>query len=477
MKRTAAKVPAGRISLSDGFRPDSNRNIPEIEFCVSHSNQRPGLGSNRNTPGTSAGATFPGALSRRVAPQCILVSMFPLDGGLEFDPARDADFFQALPSRPGVVRFAMRQQGAEPYLTRTADIRRAAERVLHPPEAGSRRLNLREVVAGVAYRATGSKFEQSVTMYGQAKVDFPRRYRELLRLRPPALLKVNLNNEYPRCYVTRRIRSDEGFYFGPFPSRRAAEAFAEGFLDLFKTRRCQIKIRRDPNYPGCIYSEMKMCLAPCFAGCTREEYDAEAERMAEALATSGASLTESLEREREGASESLDFERAAALHKRIEKVSAALRTLPEVARRVDELDAVILTRAVEAKTVLVFPVHAGVLATPVFLRFGELSSGPRSVETLLRGELEPAAEASAAANSRPRGEEDWRKRLALRQSPPELPDHLALLARWFYSKPREGEIFFRDAAWPYRRILRACGRLLSGTSVEDSGTPARLPPS
>ncbi|HTV58418.1 MAG TPA: UvrB/UvrC motif-containing protein [Verrucomicrobiae bacterium] len=476
MKGKARKAVAGEFLGSAGIRAVSNRNSKETEFRATRSKQRVGLDSNRNTIGTIHSTPFFPALSRGIAPQCILVRMVPLEGRLEFDPAWDADFFRALPSRPGVVRFAMRRQGAEPYLIRTADIRRAAERVLKEPEAGSKRLNLREVAAGVAYRATGSKFEQLVTMYGQAKIDFPRRYRDLLRLRPPALLKVNLNNDYPRCYVTRRIRADGGFYFGPFPSRRGAEAFAEGFLDLFKTRRCQIKIRRDPSYPGCIYSEMKMCLAPCFAGCTREEYDAEASRMVEALATSGASLTESLERERENASQSLDFERAAALHKRIEKVSAALRVLPEAARRVDELDAVILTRAVEPKTILVFPIHAGILRPPIFLGFGENSSGPRSVETLLRGELEPAAEASAAANPRAAEEENWRKRQAMRQASPELPEHLALLARWFYSKPREGEIFFRDAAWPYRRILRACGRLLAGTSGEDSGAAAPAPP-
>ena len=41
-------------------------------------------------------------------------------------------------------------------------------------------------------------------------------------------------------------------------------------------------------------------------------------------------------------------------------------------------------------------------------------------------------------------------------APPELPEHLSLVARWFYSKPREGEILFREEDWPYRRILRAC---------------------
>ena len=70
---------------------------------------------------------------------------------------------------------------------------------------------------------------------------------------------------------------------------------------------------------------MKMCLAPCFAGCTKEEYDVEVGAVLETLDTAGESADRAIEREREAASEALDFERAAALHKRLEKVSAALR--------------------------------------------------------------------------------------------------------------------------------------------------------
>src|SRR5262249_52362361 len=157
---------------------------------------------------------------------------------------------------------------AEPYLARTADIRRAAERLLQPPDSGSKRLNLREVATRIRYCVTGSKFEQSIAHYENARLSFPHRYQSLTRLRPSAMLKVNLRGAYPRCYVTRKIFPG-GFYVGPFPSRRTAETFSEGFLEFFKVRRCQIKILRDPQFPGCIYSEMKMCLAPCFAGCTK----------------------------------------------------------------------------------------------------------------------------------------------------------------------------------------------------------------
>ncbi len=189
---------------------------------------------------------------------CILDCVLALDCGLEFNPAREEEFFAALPPRPAVVLIEPRHAGAQPYLLRTADLRRRLERLLRPAEGHSKRLNLREFAARVRFRLTGSPFEQSLVHYQHARGLFPERYRALTRLRPPALLKVNLSNEYPRCYVTRRIRvdpvtgcfADRGFYFGPFASRKSAGAFANEFLNLFKIRRCQIKIRRDPAFPG-----------------------------------------------------------------------------------------------------------------------------------------------------------------------------------------------------------------------------------
>jgi excinuclease UvrABC nuclease subunit len=283
------------------------------------------------------------------------------------------------------------------------------------------------------------------------------------------VLKVSLANAYPRCYATRRIGAN-GFYFGPFASRRAADAFASRFLDLFKIRRCQIKIRRDPTFPGCMYSEMKMCLAPCFAGCSKEEYDAEVGRVVAFLATGGASLTGELEREREAASEALDFERAAAVHRWIEKAAEALRGLPELARRLEDLNAVVLQRAAEESTVAVFAVRAGRIEEPRMLRFAELASEPRSVEQILREWLEGSGDQALAPVKTAASQQGYR----------ELEDQLSLLARWFQKKPRVGEIFFREATarssaavpqdqasarrnseWPYRRILRACSRLLA----------------
>src|SRR4029077_8062110 len=236
-------------------------------------------------------------------------TVLELDCGLPFDLARADDFFSALPPRPAVCLIELREETAEPLLIRTQDLRRRLRRLLGLPDPASKRLNLREVARGVRYRLNGSRFEQIFTYYLHSKQLFPKRYQTMLRLRPPAVLKVSLRNAYPRCYVTRRIAADDpgaptaAAYYGPFASRRSAEAFAGSALDFFKVRRCQIKIRRDPSFPGCMYSEMKMCLAPCFAGCTKEEYEVEVQKLVQFLDTSGGSLRNSLEQERETASE------------------------------------------------------------------------------------------------------------------------------------------------------------------------------
>jgi excinuclease ABC subunit C len=381
-----------------------------------------------------------------------------LDSGLEFNPEHDEEFFSLLPERPAVCLIEGREEKAEPHLIRTANLRRRMQRLLGPLDPASKRLNLRDFARLVRYRLTNSAFEQTLTYYQIARQRFPKRYRDLMRLRPAPVLKINLNNAYPRCYVTRHIAVNEqgvptgGIYYGPFASRRAAQVYADSVLDFFKVRRCQIKIRRDPAFPGCIYSEMKMCLAPCFAGCSKEEYDVEVNRLVGFLETGGGSLRTTYERERERASEELDFERAAAVHKKLEKLDDALRAGPEVARRVQDLDAVILQRMAEEQTIGIFGMRGGRLAAPYALRFGDTSQ-PRSAEEAVRDYLEAMMSAPPAAATP-------------RQSATELGEHLRLVARWFYSNPREGEIFFREKDWPYRRILRACSRLLAPPKEE-----------
>ena len=210
-----------------------------------------------------------------------------------------------------------------------------------------------------------------------------------------------------------------------------------------------------------------MCLAPCFAGCTKEEYDVEVHRLVAFLETSGGSLRTGLEAEREKASEELDFERAAANHKKLEKLDDVLRGSPELARSIQDMNAVILQRAAREQTVGVYAVRGGRLAEPYELRFGDTSE-PRSAEETVREYLEAVmGSATSFISATPPGADNGA------QSAAELGEHLCLISRWYYSNPREGEIFYREKEWPYRRILRACARLLA--PKKDAKEETRVP--
>src|SRR5205807_230463 len=111
----------------------------------------------------------------------------------------------------------------------------------------------------------------------------------------------------------------------------------------------------DPSFPGCVYSEMKMCLAPCFKGCTDEAYAAEVARVQTYFDSGGEALVHELEAERDRLSAGLDFEAAAQQHTRITKVKGIAVACEEICRRrLDQLDAIIIQPSTESRSVSLF---------------------------------------------------------------------------------------------------------------------------
>lgn len=340
--------------------------------------------------------------------------------------------------------------GTEPYVSKTSNLRRRLERLLRATEGQSRKLNLRDRVRRVEWTPTGSDFEASFLLYKLLRREFPSTYDRRLHLRFAPLIKLILDNPYPRATVTTRISGRKGNarYYGPFPTRVAAEKAANDSLDLFKMRRCVDDLQPDPAFPGCIYSEMKMCLAPCFKGCSDEEYAAEVERVQQFFASGGQSLLRELERQRDEASANLDFEAAAALHARLEKVKSAIAQLPEIMRSIDELNGLMVQPSAEPESVTLFRIEAGKICDPVGLAVGkqaEVSAKPQSMEARI---------AEALAKTEPP---------SLR-SGLEWMEHLALLKRWYYRSNKTGELFLTDSngELPMRRVVRGVSRVFRG---------------
>jgi hypothetical protein len=445
---------------------------------------------------------------------------FEFERRVEFTPEAAGETLREVPAAPGVVCLRGHDAASQPYLTRAADMRRRLRRLLDSPEAApaangisaeqgrpvlSKRLNLRERVGSIEWTRTGSEFESTLLLYCAAHSIFGAiEARRRLRLHAPFVLRMTTTNEFPRVYVTNRInrRSLEESY-GPFPSRAAAERYCEAVLDLFKLRRCWEDLEVSPEHPGCAYGEMKMCSEPCKGACSREEYAAEAERVRAFLETNGESMVDELAARRERASEAMDFEAAAAVHKQWEKVKAATQLADEIVQPLMKLRALIVQAAAptaeesarDAANVFAFEqgrivgperistlgvravreqtaVGSSLFAQPLMIaavpleeageRVGEPAS--QQVSEVAAG-LNPEERARAAIE---RLEERVREAGA-----PEIDercDYLALLRRWYYrpEKQRAGAILFpnADGGWPVRRLLNAAAREALGPPRE-----------
>jgi len=369
----------------------------------------------------------------------------------EFTADRYSELFTAAPASAAV--FVLRGvEGSEPYVSKTSNLRRRMQRLLGAIEGQTRKLNLRERVRMVEWTSVGSDFEASFLLYKTLRREFPKTYDKRLRLRFAPLIKLILDNQYPRATVTTRIGGlrPNAQYYGPFPSRIVAEKLANDALDLFKMRRCVDDLHPDPAFPGCIYSEMKMCLAPCFKGCTDEEYAAEVERVQQFFQSGGQSLLRELERQRDEASANLDFEAAAALHARTEKVRPIASQWPEIARRLGEINGVMIQPSAAPDSVALSKIVAGQICDPVALNVGKqaeasLTSRPQSMESRISDAL------AAVEQPKPHSALEWM-------------EHLALLKRWYYRSSKVGELFLDEGngELPMRRVVRGVSRVFRG---------------
>jgi hypothetical protein len=443
-------------------------------------------------------------------------------------PANDLEaWLHDLPARPAVFALfgpeaSNGSTALEPYISKTANLRRRMHRLLAPSFAGGKRLHLGGTAVRLDYSEVGSEFATALLMLQAVRRYCGERVRKHLHLRSPSLLRLAWDNRYPRMYVTNRVTQRAlATTYGPFPSRTAAERYLDDSLNFFELRRCTEELHPDPAFPGCVYSEMKMCLAPCFKGCSDERYAQEVEQVREYFASRGAWTMARLEKERDSASTALDFEKAARLHQQIQKMKTVAQQAAPLVHPLAELDAVILQPAVaqpvfavgakpekmsnralrtEATHVAVYLVRAGRIFGPGFysvdgMRHPNERAGSTSLfahPTLLEPTpLEPPpvtnspdAVAQSASTKVVRGQLEQRMQAVLQElesqadsekaSPEQLGEHLSLLARWYYlpSNRRGGEIFFRDESatedaaeertFPWSRIVRGISRVFCG---------------
>lgn len=341
---------------------------------------------------------------------------------------------ESVPDVPAV--FLLWASEGKPYLARTALLKRRLRRLISDRDRVSRVLNLRGIVDRIEYWQMGSRLESSLLHLELAQKYFPEDWPRITRLRPPAFVRLTVDNPFPRTMITTRL--GRGLFYGPFAGRAAAERFDGELLDLFQIRRCEENLTPSPRHPGCIYGEMARCLRPCQEAVTIEEYRSESVRVEQFLRSGGSSLLETAEAARDRASAEMQFEAAERLHQRVEKIIEVRALGGELARSIDKLHGVAVVRAPELDAVDLLFLLGGRWQEPLRFALGGKMEAGESMDRRLR-EL---------AGTLPAG------------GPPNM-EHLSILTRWHGSSWRDGEWlgFESIEKIPYRKLVNAVGRV------------------
>ncbi|GAA0716612.1 excinuclease ABC subunit UvrC [Clostridium malenominatum] len=131
-------------------------------------------------------------------------------------------------------------------------------------------------------------------------------------------IKITINEDFPRVYVTRVVAKDGGKYFGPYTDASAVYETIELIKKIFPVRTCKKYItEKSAKWRPCLNYHIGLCKAPCGGNIGKEEYNKIIEDIIDLLSGRDKNLSQSLKEEMEKAAENLEFEKAAGLRDKI----------------------------------------------------------------------------------------------------------------------------------------------------------------
>ncbi|MGE0545275.1 MAG: excinuclease ABC subunit UvrC, partial [Dehalococcoidia bacterium] len=166
-------------------------------------------------------------------------------------------------------------------------------------------------------------------------------------------LKVDLNDPWPRVYITRKVEDDGARYFGPFASSASVRTTLDLVNKLFPWRSCTKEITGTDARP-CLDYYIKRCIAPCTSYCTKEEYDAVIRQVILFLEGRTEEVLDDITDKMQEAAEQFDYERAAQFRDQIEAVKRVTERQQMATTRPTEMDVFGLARQDDEACVQVF---------------------------------------------------------------------------------------------------------------------------
>ncbi len=140
------------------------------------------------------------------------------------------------------------------------------------------------------------------------------------------LVRVRMQDDFPRFSLTRLKKDDGARYFGPFAHSGALRTTINWLNKKYGLRVCRPLKPGEQDYKHCSNDIIKNCCAPCIGRVTRDEYHRRVEEACSLLEGKGMrDLVTVLEVEMQAAATKLDFEKAAQLRDMVEDLKKTLK--------------------------------------------------------------------------------------------------------------------------------------------------------
>lgn len=170
-------------------------------------------------------------------------------------------------------------------------------------------------------------------------------------------LKVTMQEEFPRLYVTRRHMRDGARYYGPYADAGAMHATVKLLRSMFPLRTCR---KMNPDRP-CLNYHIKRCLAPCAGYISKADYHKMIKSVCMVLDGRTTELERDLKQQMQEAADNYAFEEAARLRDQLQAVARLNEAQKAVTNNGSDMDIFGLGQDMTGLCVQLFFVRKGKL--------------------------------------------------------------------------------------------------------------------
>lgn len=244
-----------------------------------------------------------------------------------------------MPSNPGVYIFKD-SSGAIIYVGKASSLRNRVRSYFTSLHGESPKTQwLVENIADLEFFVTNSEQEAIILEFNLIQRHQPYYNVRLKDGKSFPFLKISLNEEWPRVFLTRQLDEDGGRYFGPFSSPRSLRQTLKVLKGIFPLRSCTRPITGTEKRP-CLNYHIHQCLAPCTGGVSRQEYSEMIKQVILFLEGKQDRIVRSLESRMQKASDSMQFEKAAMLRDQIQSIVHVIESQKIAAKVQGEQDVI-----------------------------------------------------------------------------------------------------------------------------------------